>query len=337
MTANPKITLEQWRALLAVVDEGGYAQAAEVLHKSQSAVTYAVQKLESMLGVKAFEIQGRKAILTPTGQLLYRRAQVLLNEAGELESTARAVSSGWEAEIGIAVEVIFPSWLMVDCLAKFGLESPHTRVEMYESVMSGTSELLLQGKVQVAIASSIPVGFLGDSLMRVRFIAAAHPDHPLHKLGRPLTTRDLRAHRHLVVRDTGTKRSARTVSIEAEQRWTLSHMSTSIQAARMGFGFSWYPEYRILDEMKAGTLKPLPLKEGAERYAELYLIIADPEAAGPGTRRLAEILRGSVAEGCARAQELGLAETEMGHEKARAKLAITPKAKTKPAAKKKAC
>ena len=144
MTANPKITLEQWRALLAVVDEGGYAQAAEVLHKSQSAVTYAVQKLETMLGVKAFEIQGRKAILTPTGQLLYRRARVLLNEAGELEDTARAVSSGWEAEIGIAADVVFPSWLMVDCLARFGAESPHTRIEIYESVLSGTAELLLQ-------------------------------------------------------------------------------------------------------------------------------------------------------------------------------------------------
>ena len=63
---------------MAVVDAGGYAQAAEQLHKSQSAVTYAVQKLESLLAVKAFEVQGRKAVLTPTGQLLYRRASALL-------------------------------------------------------------------------------------------------------------------------------------------------------------------------------------------------------------------------------------------------------------------
>ena len=126
--------------------------------------------------------------------------------------------------------------------------------------------------------------------------------------------RDLRAHRHLVVRDTGAKRSSRAVSIEAEQRWTLSHMSTSIQAARMGFGFAWYPEYRILDEMREGTLKPLPLKEGAERYAELYLIIADPEAAGPGTRRLAEILREAVADGCARAREMGMDAAEKAME-----------------------
>ena len=47
MSDYPHISLEQWRALLAVVEAGGYAQAAEALHKSQSAITYAVQKIES--------------------------------------------------------------------------------------------------------------------------------------------------------------------------------------------------------------------------------------------------------------------------------------------------
>ena len=73
--SNPRISLEQWRSLLAVVDAGGYAQAASALHKSQSAVTYAVQKIEALLGVKVFEVVGRKAHLTPTGQVLYRRAK----------------------------------------------------------------------------------------------------------------------------------------------------------------------------------------------------------------------------------------------------------------------
>jgi DNA-binding transcriptional LysR family regulator len=52
-TGLPRVTLEQWRCLVAVVDAGGYAQAALRLHKSQSSVTYAVQKLESLLGVEA--------------------------------------------------------------------------------------------------------------------------------------------------------------------------------------------------------------------------------------------------------------------------------------------
>src|SRR3982751_630847 len=99
-----KITLEQWEALVAVVEAGGYAKAAERVHKSQSSVTYLVQKLESLLGVKAFEIKGRKAALTQSGELLYRRARVLLDEALGLEKTAKSASAGWEAEIRIRSE-----------------------------------------------------------------------------------------------------------------------------------------------------------------------------------------------------------------------------------------
>ena len=103
---NARITLEQWQALVAVVDAGGYAQAAERLHKSQSSVTYLVQKLESLLDVKVFEIKGRKAALTPAGQLLYRRARVLLDEAAGIEKAAKSASAGWEAEIRIAAEIV---------------------------------------------------------------------------------------------------------------------------------------------------------------------------------------------------------------------------------------
>jgi len=56
--------------------------------------------------VKAFKIQGRKASLTPTGELLYRRARYLLDEATGLEQAAKKLSAGWEAEIRVAVETI---------------------------------------------------------------------------------------------------------------------------------------------------------------------------------------------------------------------------------------
>src|SRR3974377_447113 len=208
MVGIPKVTLEQWRALLAVVDAGGYAQAAETLHKSQSAVTYAVQKLEALLGVKVFEVIGRKARLTPAGEVLYRRARALIDEAGSLESAAGTLAAGWEPELGLAVELIFPTWLLLQCFERFAEEHPQTRIELYETVLSGTQETLLQRKVDLAICSQIPQGFTGDTLMRLRFIAAAHPDHPLHRLGRELTLQDLRQHRHLVIRDSGSQRRA---------------------------------------------------------------------------------------------------------------------------------
>src|SRR3954469_24442984 len=99
MSAYPHITLDQWRALVTVVDEGGYAKAAAKMHKTQSAVSYGIQKMEAVLGVKVFEVEGRKAVLTKTGELLYRRARYLLDEAGGLEEAAKKLSAGWEAEI----------------------------------------------------------------------------------------------------------------------------------------------------------------------------------------------------------------------------------------------
>jgi DNA-binding transcriptional LysR family regulator len=295
---HPRISLEQWRALVAVVDCGGYAQAAAALNKSQSAVTYAMQKLEASLEVKVFQIRGRKAALTDAGQLLYRRAHLLLEEAGGIERAAHTLAAGWEAEIALAVEVLFPTWLLLRCLDLFGRESPLTRIELFETVLDGTPEALRTGAVDLAISPVIPDGFTGESLLPVRFVAAAHPQHPLHALGRELTMRDLRKHRHLVVRDTGSRRDQRT-SVESAQRWTVTNMTTSIGAACRGYGYAWFPEDKIRDELASGVLKTLPLRGGSERMAPLYLVVADADGAGPGTRRLAQIIREQVSADCA--------------------------------------
>jgi len=297
MTGAPRISLEQWRALLAVVDAGGYAQAAEALHKSQSAVSYAVQKMETLLGVKVFEVVGRKAHLTPAGEVLYRRAKALLDEASALEGAAGNLGKGWEPELRLAVEIVFPTWLLLRCFARFAAERPQTGIELYETVLSGTEEALLQRRVDLAICSQVPPGFAGDPLVRLRFIAVAHPEHPLHQLGRELTLQDLRKHRHLVIRDTGSQRRAGSW-LGAEQSWTVSHKATSIHAAGMGMGFAWFPEEIVVGELERGLLKPLPLREGGERWVELYLVFADRDYAGPGALRLAELIREQVAEQC---------------------------------------
>ena len=294
---QPKITLDQWSALVAVVEAGGYAQASARLHRTQSTVTYTIKKLEDLLGVKVFELQGRKAVLTPTGQVLYRRGKSLVEEAARVERAAADLARGWEPEIRIAVDIVFPTWLLLQCLAAFGHERPGTRIELIESVLGGTEESLTEGRVDLAIGGVVPGGFLGDPLMQVRFVCAAAPSHPLHQLGRTLTLDDLRQHRHLVIRDSGALRS-RTGGWLNEQRWTVSHKATSIRAACMGLGFAWYPAENIRDELDAGALVPLPLAEGRERFVSLYLIFADADTAGPGVRRLAEILRERVAESC---------------------------------------
>ena len=204
---------------------------------------------------------------------------------------------GWESEVKLAVAITFPTWLLLECLASFADEHPQTGIQLHESVLGGTSEALLQRRVDLAIGPTIPPGFLGEALMQVHFIPAASPEHPLHALGRPLTLSDLRAHRHLVVRETGDQET-RQLGLVAEQRWTMSTKATSIRAARMGLGFAWYPAESIQEELESGQLRALPLRDGADRYSTLYLMFADPESVRPGARRLAEIIRKAVRERC---------------------------------------
>jgi DNA-binding transcriptional LysR family regulator len=258
-------------------------------------VTYAVKKMEGLLAVKVFKMIGRKAHLTATGEVLYRRAKALLEEAGALESAAGVLAAGWEAELRLAVEIIFPTWLLLECFARFAAEQPQTRIELYETVLSGTEEALVQRRVDLAICSQVPAGFGGDLVMRLRFIPVAHTEHPLFALGRELTLQDLRKHRHLVIRDTGSQRSSGSW-LRAEQSWTVSHNATSIRAAGLGLGFAWYPEEMVRRELKEGLLKQLPLREGSERWADLYLVHADRDYAGPGAVRLAQIIRENVAQ-----------------------------------------
>jgi DNA-binding transcriptional LysR family regulator len=293
--SRSRVTLDQWQALIAVVDAGGYAQAADQLHRTQSTVSYAVRKLEEQLDIEVFELEGRRAILTEAGRVLYRRGKALLRESERVERTAAALAEGQEPELRLAVEIVFPTWLLLRCLQAFADERPDTRIELYESVLGGTEELLGEGQVQLAICSRVPPGYVGDPLMHVRFIAVAAPSHPLHRLGRTLTHEDLREHRHLFIRDTASRRGTDTPNEVTEQRWTVSHKATSIRAACMGLGFAWYAEDLIREELASDQLRPLPLNEGAERWATLYLATADPDTVGPGARRLAEIIRAAVA------------------------------------------
>lgn len=298
----PKISLYQWNVLVSVVESGGYAKAAERLHKSQSTLTYAIKKLESLLGVKVFELKGRRAVLTPTGELLYRRAKALLENTARLEQAAGELAKGWEPEIRIAVDVLFPTWLLLQCFGEFCAERPDTHLELYETVLGGTEEALAAQRVEFAIGTSVPQGFAGDILMPVRTVCMAAPSHPLHQLGRELTVEDLRRHRHIVIRDSGEQR-VRSAGWLNELRLTVSNKATAIHAVTTGMGYAWYPEDSVRGELERGALKPLRLREGAEKVGTIYLVFADREAAGPGALKLAEIIREAVKREC-RAQKV---------------------------------
>ena len=88
------LTLDQIRVFLSVVDEGSFPKAAKSLQRAQSAVTYAIRKLEAEIGVPLFDRSAYRSVLTPAGRALLTRARRIAEEAGAFREQARGLAGG---------------------------------------------------------------------------------------------------------------------------------------------------------------------------------------------------------------------------------------------------
>jgi len=289
--AMMRVTLEQWRMFRAVVKFGGFNQAAQSIHKSQSSIHNAVSKIENTLGVKLLVIEGRKTRLTESGELMLRRANFLLDEAAKLETIGHSLGQGTEAILRIAVDEMFPQLTLYKVLENVSSQYPMLQIELIESVLNGASELLNNTDVDIAISPTPLVDGFSEQLCQIEFIAVASPTHKLHSLNRTLSSEDLKSHRQVVVRDSAQFNKHDAGWLGANQRWTVSHLTTSIDMICNGFGFAWLPLSSIQEQLKRGQLKPLSLIHSSKRTMQLHLIFKDHDSLGPAASAFIEELK----------------------------------------------
>ncbi len=287
---GPKVTLDQWRALQAVVECGGYAQAAEALNKSQSSVSYTVAKLQEQLGMELLHIEGRKAVLTPAGVALLDRARQLLDHAFELESVASSLGQGWEPEVSLATDAIFPKSVLIQALKQFLPDSHACKLVLQEEVLSGAVEALLEKRADLSITPWIPPGFMGEKLIDIQLIAVAHPDHELHGLKRKINMNDLKQSIHIVIKDSGIKLNRDAGWIGSDLRWTVSNFESVKALLISGLGFSWIPTHEAAELIEQGKLLPLNLESEYQKQGSLYLVFANKSISGPATKLLANCI-----------------------------------------------
>ncbi len=283
-----RTSLEQWAVLAAIVDEGGFAQAATALNKSQSAVSYAAARLQEALDVPLLVVEGRKAVLTPHGQTLLKRARPLLRDLETLEALAHKLKQGWEPQLRLVVDVAFPRQRLLSIVAELQQLCPNTQMQLSDAVLSGAEEAITDNAADVVVTSRLPSGFLGEFLLNIEFIAVASPEHPLLQLGRPLSIEDLVRHVQVVVRDSGVKNPRNEGWLGADRRCTVSSMEASLATVRAGLGYAWLPEHLVAESLRSGALRALQLSPGGTRTVPLHLVLVRPELAGPAARTAVE-------------------------------------------------
>ena len=287
----PRVNLEQWSTLVAVVEEGSFHKAAEALNKSQSAVSYAIARLEEQLPTPALKQEGRRATLTEAGEVLYRRAKQLLEHANELELTAKCLAEGWASELVIAVESIVPMEWVLKAISLFSEQAPQTRIVLLETTLSGTEETLFERRADLVLCANIPTGFIASEVGEVAMIPVAAVNHPLLNSSHPLNEKDLHSNRQIVVRDSGQKRTQDKGWLQAEQRLTVSHFSSAIKAVELGLGFCFIPQQFIARQLEGGTLQQIPLSQVTERSVPIFLVTPSSDDMGPAARAMIDCLK----------------------------------------------
>ena len=290
----PRTSIEQWAVLAAVVDHGGFAQAAEKLHRSQSAVSYVISRLQEALDVPLLAIQGRKAVLTSYGETLLKRARPLVRDLETLEALARSLKQGWEPQLNVTVDAAFPRARLLNIIAELQRMCPLTQLQFSDAVLSGAEEAITDGSADLAVTTRVPEGFLGEFLFNVSFVAVAAPSHPLFGLDRVLTADDLTREVQAVIRDSGVKRRRDEGWLGAKRRFTVSSMEASLAAVQAGLAYAWLPEHLVQESLEHGLLRRLPLALGGARSVPLYLVLVRPEVAGPAARAAVECFQRHV-------------------------------------------
>lgn len=296
-THNLYVSLKQWRIFHAVIDCGGFAEAAKSLHLSQSTISYTVAKLQDQLGTALLKIEGRKAILTPEGRALLDRSRNVLKEAVELETFARNVGQGWGQEVRLVVEHNFPIHLLTRALSKFaalGKGAAHVRLREVPTLHA--EEVLQDPNVDLAICERVPLGYLGEPLVEVEYIAVAHPDHPLMKLEREIAAFDLLQHIQVDIGHAEAVEKASTGNSKHMRRWMMSSFDTVVAAVSEGLGYAWLPQHRVQKWLDQGALVRLPLGDKRSYKSVLYLIYGRPWCTSPAASRLADVIKSFAAE-----------------------------------------
>ena len=269
---------------------GGFAPAAEKLNRSQSTISYAIGRLQEQLGVRLFEIQGRKAHLTELGRVLLADAEPHLAGFHQLEQRARLLASGGASEVRLSVDSIFPDDRLFAALASFASSFPHVKPKLRQGTfLSADSEFSLHN-AQLCVTGLISRELFLKPILVIGMIAVARRDHPLLSIRRRPSRSDLMQHTLVTIESAASGSLKQQPRLPTQRVLPVGTIESAIAAVRSGFCFGWLPRYRIQRELDAGDFVAIPLPAGKTREVRLNLVCKDLSHSNSEANALAELL-----------------------------------------------
>ncbi|MBY6067838.1 LysR family transcriptional regulator [Leisingera aquaemixtae] len=276
---------DQLLAFEAIVLTGTFRQAAERLHKSQSAVSHAIRLLEEELELTLFSRDEYRPRLTAEGEVFYREATRVLGQMRALQATAARLRAREEAELCLAVTATLPLDILLPVLERTGQAYPATHIRLSTEMMGGPIARLMEGAADLAIATldGVPLEEVETRKIAevvIRPVAARGLARQLGPGPHPL--QEMQALPQIVVAGTGGPDSSQSRDLlPGGRKWTVSDFAAKRQVILAGLGWGGMPEHLIRRDLEAGTLVPLQVEGFPPRRSELFALRRRDQAPGP--------------------------------------------------------
>lgn len=179
MVAMPAlIDVDLFKTFLAIAETGSFTRAAEEVHKTQSAVSMQMKKLEARVGRPLFERGARAVRLTPDGQRMLDYAQriVRLNE----ETLAAFTEPELQGMVRLGMPDDYADRLLPRVLSAFARTHPHVELVVNCLSSEALTAHVAEGRLDLAIITS-DVGPADQLVVRHEPLHwVASPEHCVH-------------------------------------------------------------------------------------------------------------------------------------------------------------
>lgn len=184
------IDIEQLRTFIAIAETGSFTRAADVVHKTQSAVSMQMKRLEERLACPIFARDGRASKLTDDGERLldYARRIVKLN----VEALAAFSDAELTGRVRLGVPDDYADRYLPEIMARFSRAYPGAELTVTCEPTIDLFQRIEANELDLAIVTDCESTRASESFRRERLLWVTSSRHPTHleeplplALGRP--------------------------------------------------------------------------------------------------------------------------------------------------------
>jgi len=258
------ISLDQLEVFVSVAEAGSFSAAARKLNRSQPAVTYAIEKIEEIIGLEIFDRSGYRPELTGSGKAMLARARAVVMEMSLLGKQAESLRDKIEPEVRLTVDGMFPVQILMPVVERFRAEWPTTSLLIMVENLSASVENMQKSEATIGLLAAIVAArakFVRKAMMTVDMVAVAAPRHPLVEAGHPVAYEELARHIQIVLTDRGESDRDREYGIVSPLSWRTSDLGAKHAMIAAGLGWGSLPLHVVETDIQAGRLVPVSVSE----------------------------------------------------------------------------